>query len=68
MAYNESHSYAVAVGHLADRIRGQGPILSSWPDQNMELSYAERIEMQERLTAQGISNRRQRRPAGRQDL
>ncbi|MDP9136650.1 MAG: lytic murein transglycosylase [Pseudomonadota bacterium] len=51
MAYNESHSYAVAVGHLADRIRGRGPFVSAWPDQSMELSYAERIEMQKRLTA-----------------
>jgi membrane-bound lytic murein transglycosylase B len=54
MAYNESHSYAVAVGHLADRIRGQGPFLSPWPDQSMELTYAERVELQERLTARGF--------------
>jgi membrane-bound lytic murein transglycosylase B len=54
MAYNESHSYAVAVGHLADRIRGLGPIVSAWPDQSMELTYAERVEMQKRLTARGF--------------
>ncbi len=54
MAYNESHSYAVAVGHLADRIRGRGPIVTAWPDQSMELTYAERVEMQKRLTAKGF--------------
>jgi membrane-bound lytic murein transglycosylase B len=54
MAYNESHSYAVAVGHLADRIRGHGPFVSAWPEQNKELSYAERVELQKRLTARGF--------------
>jgi membrane-bound lytic murein transglycosylase B len=55
MAYNESHSYAIAVGHLADRIRGMGPILASWPDQNIELSFAERVEMQKRLIGHGFA-------------
>jgi peptidoglycan lytic transglycosylase B len=54
MAYNESHSYAIAVGHLADRIRGQGPIVAQWPDQNIELSFAERVEMQKRLIRRGF--------------
>jgi membrane-bound lytic murein transglycosylase B len=55
MAYNESHSYAIAVGHLADRIRGRGPILAAWPDQNIELSFAERVEMQKRLIGHGFA-------------
>jgi membrane-bound lytic murein transglycosylase B len=55
MAYNESHSYAIAVGHLADRIRGQGPILAAWPEQNIELSFAERVEMQKRLIGHGFA-------------
>ena len=55
MAYNESHSYAIAVGHLADRIRGMGPILAPWPDQNIELSFAERVEMQKRLIGHGFA-------------
>lgn len=54
MAYNESHSYAIAVGHLADRIRGQGPIVAQWPDQEIELSFAERVEMQKRLIRHGF--------------
>jgi membrane-bound lytic murein transglycosylase B len=55
MAYNESHSYAIAVGHLADRIRGKGPILAAWPEQNIELSFAERVEMQKRLIGHGFA-------------
>jgi membrane-bound lytic murein transglycosylase B len=55
MAYNESHSYAIAVGHLADRIRGGSPIAAPWPDQNIELSFAERVEMQKRLIGHGFA-------------
>lgn len=54
MAYNESHSYAIAVGHLADRIRGMGPIAGHWPDQEIALSFAERVEMQKRLVRHGF--------------
>ena len=32
MDYNLSHSYAVAVGHLGDRIRGGEGIQAAWPD------------------------------------
>jgi membrane-bound lytic murein transglycosylase B len=52
--YNDSHSYAVAVGHLADRIRGQGPIVAPWPAQNISLTYQERVEMQKRLIQKGF--------------
>ena len=63
MAYNESHSYAVAVGHLADRIRRQGPDYGgSWPEQTIELSFAERVEMQKRLIRHGFSDGRHGRP------
>jgi membrane-bound lytic murein transglycosylase B len=54
MAYNESHSYAIAVGHLADRIRGGGEIVGQWPEQNIALSFAERVEMQKRLVGHGF--------------
>jgi membrane-bound lytic murein transglycosylase B len=54
MAYNESHSYAIAVGHLADRIRGGSAFVAPWPDQNIELSFAERVEMQKRLISRGF--------------
>ena len=54
MTYNISHSYAVAVGHLGDRIRGQEPFQGEWPAINTDLDYKERLEMQKRLTALGF--------------
>ncbi len=54
MDYNLSHSYALAVGHLGDRIRGQGPFLGEWPAVNVDLSFKERVEMQRRLTQLGF--------------
>ena len=54
MDYNLSHSYAIAVGHLGDRIRGGGPILASWPDVSYDLSFAQRVELQTRLSARGF--------------
>jgi membrane-bound lytic murein transglycosylase B len=55
MDYNQSHSYAVAVGHLGDRIRGGAAIVASWPEVTTDLSYEERLELQRRLTAAGFS-------------
>ncbi len=54
MDYNFSHSYAVAVGHLGDRIRGEGPIQASWPQVSYDLSFAERVELQKRLETRGF--------------
>lgn len=54
MDYNFSHSYALAVGHLGDRIRGQGPFLGEWPAVNVDLDFKERVEMQRRLTQLGF--------------
>ena len=54
MDYNFSHSYALAVGHLADRIRGSGPIIGTWPDLNFDLSFAQRVELQKRLSRLGF--------------
>lgn len=54
MDYNLSHSYALAVGHLGDRIRGGAPIQAAWPEVNFDLSYAQRIELQKRLSAMGF--------------
>lgn len=53
MDYNISHSYALAVGHMGDRIRGGAPFVGSWPDVSYNLSFEERVELQERLTAAG---------------
>jgi peptidoglycan hydrolase-like protein with peptidoglycan-binding domain len=53
MRYNPSESYALAIGHLADRIRGGEPIVQPWPRGEQPLSRSERIELQQRLTARG---------------
>ncbi len=52
--YNNSDSYALGVGHLADRIAGGGPLKTPFgPDEN-GLTLADRKEMQQRLTAKGF--------------
>ncbi len=52
-SYNAAESYALAIAHLADRLRG-GPAFSApWPTDDRGLSRAERQEVQERLTARG---------------
>lgn len=54
MEYNISHSYALAVGHLADRIRGRGPFQAAWPNVDFDLSFEQRVELQTRLNAMGF--------------
>jgi membrane-bound lytic murein transglycosylase B len=54
MDYNLSHSYALAVGHLGDRIRGGGPIVAAWPDVEYDLSFSQRVELQKRLSSLGF--------------
>lgn len=54
MEYNISHSYALAVGHLGDRIRGTGPIQASWPSVDFDLSFEQRVELQKRLNSMGF--------------
>lgn len=53
--YNNAVSYALAVGHLADRLRGGQAIMAQWPKQEQALSHAERSELQELLSAVGYS-------------
>jgi hypothetical protein len=52
--YNNSDSYAIGVGHLADRIAGGGPIKGSFPPDKNGLTKADRQRLQARLTAQGF--------------
>lgn len=54
MDYNQSHSYAVAVGHLADRLKGGEPFVASWPDVEYDLSFKQRVELQELLYRYGF--------------
>lgn len=52
--YNAADSYVIAVGHLADRLKGRGPLVKPWPANDPSLRISERIEVQERLTARGF--------------
>ena len=54
MKYNPSESYALAVGHLADRMRDGGTLVQDWPREQLPLSRSERVELQERLATLGI--------------
>ncbi|WP_209427888.1 lytic murein transglycosylase [Pararhodobacter sp. SW119] len=52
--YNNSDAYAIGVGHLADRIGGAGPLRGSFPPDAHGLTKADRITLQQRLTARGF--------------
>ena len=52
--YNTADAYVIAVGHLADRLRGGPAIKATWPRELRALSLAERRELQERLGAAGF--------------
>jgi membrane-bound lytic murein transglycosylase B len=54
MKYNPAEAYALAIGHLADRMRGGGPIVQAWPRGERVLSRTERYELQQRLAAHGF--------------
>ena len=53
MRYNNATSYALAVGHLADRIGGGPPIRAAWPRGDVPLSRDDRIDLQGLLTSLG---------------
>ena len=52
--YNNSDSYALAVGHLADRIIGGGDFATPWPAGDFALNAAQRAELQTLLTRAGF--------------
>lgn len=51
--YNNSLAYALAVGLLADRFAGMGPLVHPWP-QETPLSLADRMTAQRALNALGF--------------
>lgn len=53
MRYNPAHTYALSVGHLADRIMGGEPFAAPWPDGARALSEEERKDIQRGLNARG---------------
>jgi lytic murein transglycosylase len=54
LRYNAATLYALAVGHLADRIAGAGPLERPFPPDDRALSREEREEIQRRLVALGF--------------
>ena len=53
MKYNPAEAYALAIGYLADRLRGGEPFVQAWPRQERVLTRAERYELQQHLAARG---------------
>jgi membrane-bound lytic murein transglycosylase B len=54
MRYNPAEAYALAIGHLADRLRGGGAIVQAWPRDERVLTRAERLEFQQHLNRHGF--------------
>lgn len=54
MRYNPAEAYALAIGHLADRLRGGGPFAQGWPRYERVLSREERLELQQLLAEHGF--------------
>jgi len=54
LRYNNSSSYALAIGLLSERFDGAGQVHASWPLGEQPLSRSERLELQERLAARGF--------------
>jgi membrane-bound lytic murein transglycosylase B len=53
MKYNPAEAYALAIGHLGDRLRGGEPFVQPWPRHERVLSRTERYELQQLLAQQG---------------
>lgn len=51
--YNNANSYAMAVGHLGDRIKGGGNFAKEWPRGPGALKLDEKMEVQELLNRAG---------------
>jgi membrane-bound lytic murein transglycosylase B len=54
MKYNPAEAYALAIGYLADRLRGEPPIVQPWPRHEPVLTRDERRELQELLLSRGF--------------
>jgi membrane-bound lytic murein transglycosylase B len=56
MRWNRSTSYALSVGHLADRIAGAGELIQTLPGDQPRLRRSDVIQMQELLRAKGFDS------------
>jgi membrane-bound lytic murein transglycosylase B len=53
--YNNSDIYALAVGHLSDRMHGGAPFRAAWPKDDPQLSRAARMALQHKLADLGYA-------------
>jgi hypothetical protein len=53
-SYNAAESYALAIAHLSDLLRGGAALATPWPTDDRGLSRAERREVQQRLLERGF--------------
>lgn len=54
--YNNSDSYAIGVGHLADRIAGGGPLKGTFPPDKFGLTKDDRVALQTGLNRAGFDS------------
>lgn len=54
MKYNRALPYAIAVGHLADRLAGGSALVTPWPTDDVALSMTEAGELQHLLSGLGF--------------
>ncbi|MNF52831.1 Membrane-bound lytic murein transglycosylase B precursor [compost metagenome] len=54
LKYNNSTSYALAIGLLSDSLRGGEGVRAAWPREERQLGRSERIELQELLAQNGL--------------
>lgn len=55
--YNNATSYALGVGHLADRIMGGGSFAANWPRGDKPLSRTQKTELQTLLNRRGFDTK-----------
>ena len=54
LKYNNSTSYALAIGLLSDGLRGGDGVRAAWPREERQLGRSERIELQQLLAQNGL--------------
>lgn len=53
--YNAAESYALAIAHLSDRLRGKQAFVGAWPTDDLGLNRKERTELQNILLMKGYN-------------
>jgi lytic murein transglycosylase len=53
--YNAAESYALAIAHLSDRLRGKQAFINAWPTDDLGLTRKENFELQNILVIKGYN-------------